>query len=384
MKYYIIAGEPSGDLHGSNLMRGILKADPEAQFRFWGGDKMAEVGGAENLVKHYKQTSFFGFVQVLRNLRTIFSQIDECKRDIADFQPDVVVLIDYPGFNMKIAKWAHQVGLQVHYYIAPKAWAWKERRVKALRKYVDKLLIIFPFEQEWFGRRGVKNITFCGNPLMDAITERKPTLPSGEEFRERNGLDERPIVALVAGSRVSEIKDNLPEMVALSKRIPDRQFVVTGVEWIAREVYDKILSGSDVKVVYNQTYDTLNVAEAAVVTSGTATLETALMGIPEMVLYHIPKLYEVLRPLVLKIPFVSLVNINLGREAVREIVVAKVNQDEAERELRSILNGGLKRAKMLADFDQLRTIIGNEGASERFADCIVKAIQNSKFKIQNC
>ncbi|MBQ3260556.1 MAG: lipid-A-disaccharide synthase [Alistipes sp.] len=375
MKYYIIAGEPSGDLHGSNLMRGILKADSEAQFRFWGGDKMAEVGGVENLVKHYKQTSFFGFVQVLRNLRTIFSQIDECKHDIEHFAPDVVVLIDYPGFNMKIAKWAHSKGLQVHYYIAPKAWAWKEHRVKALRKYVDKLLIIFPFEQKWFGDRGVRNITFCGNPLMDAIAERQPTLPSAEAFRERNGLDERPIVALVAGSRVSEIKDNLPEMVALSKRVIDRQFVVTGVEWIAREVYEKIVAGSDVKVVYNQTYDTLNVAEAAIVTSGTATLETALMGIPEMVLYHIPKLYEVLRPLVLKIPFVSLVNINLGREAVREIVVAKVNQDEAERELRSILTGGAKREKMLADFEELRSIIGGAGASERFGAEIVRTIK---------
>ena len=375
MRYYIIAGEPSGDLHGSNLMRGLLKADPEAQFRFWGGDKMTEVGGVENLVKHYKQTSFFGFMQVLRNLRTIFSQIDECKHDIELFEPDVVVLIDYPGFNMKIAKWAHSKGMQVHYYIAPKAWAWKEHRVKALRKYVDKLLIIFPFEQEWFGNRGVKNITFCGNPLMDAITERQPSLPTGEEFRRRNGLDERPIVALVAGSRVSEIKDNLPEMVELSKRIPDRQFIVTGVEWIAREVYDKILSNSDVKVVYNQTYDTLNVAEAALVTSGTATLETALMGVPEMVLYHIPKLYEVLRPLVLKIPFVSLVNINLGHEAVREIVVAKVDMDEAERELRSILNGGSKRAKMLSDFDELRSIIGGAGASERFASAIAAEIQ---------
>jgi lipid-A-disaccharide synthase len=188
-------------------------------------------------------------------------------------------------------------------------------------------------------------------------------------------LDERPIVALVAGSRVSEIKDNLPEMVELSKRIPDRQFIVTGVEWIAREVYDKILSNSDVKVVYNQTYDTLNVAEAALVTSGTATLETALMGVPEMVLYHIPKLYEVLRPLVLKIPFVSLVNINLGREAVREIVVAKVDMDEAELELRSILNGGSKRAKMLSDFDELRSIIGGAGASERFASAIAAEIQ---------
>ncbi len=383
MKYYIIAGEPSGDLHGSNLMRGILKADPEAQFRFWGGDKMAEVGGRENLVKHYKQTSFFGFVQVLRNLRTIFSQIGECKSDIAAYQPDVVVLIDYPGFNMKIARWAHQTGLKVHYYIAPKAWAWKEHRVKALRQYVDKLLIIFPFEQEWFSSRGVENISFCGNPLMDAITERQASLPTGEEFRKCNGLDERPIVALVAGSRVSEIRDNLPEMVALSRRFPDRQFVVTGVEWVARVVYDKILNGSDVKVVYNQTYETLNVAEAALVTSGTATLETALMGIPEMVLYHIPKLYEVLRPLVLKIPFVSLVNINLSREAVREIVVAKVDMEEAERELRSILEGGSKREKMLADFEELRTIIGGAGASERFADCIVKSIRNSQSTIHN-
>ena len=376
MKYYIIAGEPSGDLHGSNLMKGILKADPEAQFRFWGGDKMAEVGGSENLVKHYKQTSFFGFMQVLRNLRTIFSQIGECKRDIAQYQPDVVVLVDYPGFNMKIARWAHEAGLKVHYYIAPKAWAWKERRVKELSRYVDKLLIIFPFEQEWFGLRGVKNITFCGNPLMDAIAERQASLPSGEEFRKGNGLDERPIVALVAGSRVSEIRDNLPEMVALSRRFPDRQFVVTGVEWIAGEVYDKILNGSDVKVVYNQTYETLNIAEAAVVTSGTATLETALMGIPEMVLYHIPKLYEVLRPLVLKIPFVSLVNINLGREAVREIVVAKVDMEEAERELRSILEGGSKREKVLADFEELRTIIGGAGASERFGAEIVKTLRN--------
>ena len=362
MKYYIIAGEPSGDLHGANLMKGILKADSEAQFRFWGGDKMAEVGGRENLAKHYNETSFFGFMQVLRNLRTIFSQIEECKRDIEQFEPDVVVLVDYPGFNMKIAKWAH---------------------AKALRRYVDRLFIIFPFEQQWFAERGVSNITFCGNPLMDAITERKATLPTGEEFRKRNGLDERPIVALVAGSRRSEIRDNLPEMVALSQRFPDRQFVVTGVEWIERELYDKILSGSDVKVVFGQTYETLNVAEAAVVTSGTATLETALMGIPEMVLYHIPKFYEWIRPIILNIAYISLVNINLGRESVREIVVAKVDQDEAERELRSILEGGSKRAKMLADFDELRSIIGEAGASERFAECIVKSIHNSQFTIHN-
>lgn len=375
MKYYVIAGEPSGDLHGSNLMKGILSCDSEAQFRFWGGDKMAQVGGRENLVKHYRETSFFGFMQVLRNVRKIFSQIDECKRDISRFEPDVVVLIDYPGFNMKIAKWAHEKGLRVHYYIAPKAWAWKEHRVKALRKYVDKLLIIFPFEQKWFSDRGVRNISFCGNPLMDSIAERRDTLPTAEEFRRRNGLDSRPIVALVAGSRVSEIKANLPDMARLAMRLPEHQFVVTGVEWISREEYDKVLSGSNVRVVYNQTYDTLAIAEAAVVTSGTATLETALMGVPEMVIFRVPKLYEVLRPYVLKIPFVSLVNINLEREAVREFVVAKVDINEAEQELRSILAGGSKREKMLADFAQLQRIIGDEGASRRFAECIVDAIK---------
>ena len=386
MKYYLIAGEPSGDLHGSKLIAGLRKADPQAEFRFWGGDLMAAEGGEANLAMHYREASFFGFMTVLRNLRKIGRQFAECRADVERFAPDVLILIDYPGFNMKMAKWAKERGLRTFYYIAPKVWAWKEWRVKKLRRYVDRLFTIFPFESEYFRAKGIEP-TFCGNPLVDDIAARRATFCTREEFIRRNNLDERPIIALLAGSRVSEIRENLPAMVELSKRMPEYQFVVTAVPWIDRQIYYAYMAdgkrASDVRYVCDQTQQTLSVAEAAVVTSGTATLETALMGIPEMVVYRVPKLYEVLRPYVLKIPYVSLVNINLGREAVRELVCAKLDLAEAERELRSIVSGGEKRAKMLSDFDELRALIGGEGASERFAAEMVRQIQDSKFKIQN-
>ena len=374
MKYYIIVGEPSGDLHGSNLMRGLQAEDCEAQFRFWGGDKMAEVGGTENLAKHYRETSFFGIAQVLRNLKTIFGQIDECKRDIEAYQPDVVILIDYPSFNMRIAKWAKERGVKVYYYIAPKVWAWKEWRVKEIRKYVDRLYTIFPFESDYFRSNGIEPV-FCGNPLCDSIAQYKAQMPSREEFLREGGLDERPIVALLAGSRRSEIKDNLADMVAISKNFPNYQFVVAAVPWIEREMYDKILSGTSVKFVCDKTYDTLFYAEAAIVTSGTATLETALIGTPEIVMYHVPKLYEWLRPIVLKIPYISLVNINLNRECVREIVVNKIDVEAVNAELRAILEGGSKRAKMVADFAELQEMMGGEGSSHRVAQDIVKSLR---------
>lgn len=374
MRYFIIAGEPSGDLHGSKLMQGIATEDSNAAFRFCGGDKMVEIGGKEGLVKHYKEMSFFGFANVLRNLKTIFSQIDECKRSIEEFAPDVIILIDYPSFNMRIAKWAHKKGIKVYYYIAPKVWAWKEWRVKGIRKYMDKVYTIFPFETEYFNGKGIQT-TFCGNPLVDDIALMRSKLAPREEFIAENGLDSRPIIALLAGSRVSEIRENLPNMVAIAQRFAEYQFVVTAVPWIDKSLYDSYIDGTNVKYVCNQTQQTLANAEAAVVTSGTATLETALMGIPEMVLYRIPKLYEVLRPYVLKIPFVSLVNINLDREAVREIVCAKIDLDSAEAELRSILKGGNKREKMLADFAELSALIGGEGASQRFAAEIVKTLK---------
>ncbi|MBQ4532839.1 MAG: lipid-A-disaccharide synthase [Alistipes sp.] len=374
MKYYIIAGEPSGDLHGSNLMKGIVKADPEAEFRFWGGDMMAEVGGKENLVKHYRAMSFFGFVQVAMNIRTILSQMKDCCRDIKAYAPDVVILIDYPGFNIKVAEFAHNNGIPVHYYIAPKVWAWKEHRVKALKKFVDKLYIIFPFEKEYFRAKGIEP-HFEGNPLMDAITERCAAAPDENQFRAENGLDERPIVALLAGSRVSEIKANLRFMAQLAERMPAKQFVVAGVGWIAKEQYEVFTKDMPVKYVCDKTYELLQISEAAVVTSGTATLETALIGIPELVVYGIPWLYEKCKPYLLKIPYVSLVNLNLQREAVREMVVYHPSVDEAEKELRSILIGGSKREKMLSDFDELREIIGGAGASDRFAADIVQTLK---------
>ena len=374
MKYYIIAGEPSGDLHGSNLMRGLQAEDGEAQFRFCGGDKMAEVGGREGLLMHYRDMSFFGIVQVIANLRTIFRQMADCKRDIEAFAPDVLILIDYPSFNMRLAKWAHAKGIKVYYYIAPKVWAWKEWRVKEIRKYVDRLYTIFPFETEYFRSKGIEPI-FCGNPLTDSIAARREQMPTIEAFREANGLDERPIVALLAGSRRSEIKVNLPDMVALSREFPEYQFVVTAVGWIDKALYTQIIGSADVRYVCDQTYETLHHAAAAVVTSGTATLETALMNIPEMVLYHVPYLYEKLKPYVLKIPYVSLVNINLGREAVREIITSRFDIEAASAELRSILPGGAKREAMLTDFAALRQLIGDEGASRRFAADIVKSLK---------
>ncbi len=377
MKYYLIAGEPSGDLHGANLMAGLRKADPEAEFRFWGGERMAAVGGAANLVKDYRETSFFGIVQVLRNLRTIRSQIKECQDDIAAWRPDVVILVDYPGFNMKIARWAHEHGFRTFYYIAPKVWAWREHRIKKIRRWVDELFIIFPFERGYFTRKGI-GWHFEGNPLVDAIEQRRRELPDGAEFRRRNGLDQRPIVALVAGSRPAEIRDNLPLMERLSKHFPDRQFVVTAVPWIDRAVYDKYLAGSAIRCVCDQTYETVHVAEAAVVTSGTATLETALLGTPEVVVYRTLWFQVKLQPYVLKVPWVSLVNLNLERESVAEIIQSDLDERRAERELRAILMGGAKRQRMLDDFAELRRIIGGPGASDRFARRMVEELRKSR------
>ena len=328
--------------------------------------RMAAAGGAANLAKHYRETSFFGIVQVLKNLRTIKRQMLECQADVAAFAPDVLILVDYPGFNMKMARWAKEHGIRTFYYIAPKVWAWREWRVKAIRKYVDRLFIIFPFERSYFPRHGIEPI-FEGNPLVDAIEAKRAALPSPDEFRRRNGLDGRPIVALLAGSRRGEIRDNLPLMADLSKKFPGHQFVVAGVSWLDRALYEQYMAGSDIRYVCDQTYETLAAAEAAVVTSGTATLETALLGIPEVVVYRTLWFQVKLQPYVLNVPWVSLVNLNLGREAVAEIIQSGLDITRAERELRAVVEGGSKREKMLSDFDELRKVIGGPGASDRFA-----------------
>ena len=342
MKYYLIAGEPSGDLHGSNLIKGLLKADPEARLRFWGGDLMAAAGGEANLAKHYRETSFFGIVQVLKNLRTIKRQMRECRADVAAFAPDVLILVDYPGFNMKMARWAKEHGIRTFYYIAPKVWAWREWRVKAIRRWVDRLFVIFPFECGYFPRHGVE-------PIFE-------------------------------GNRRGEIRDNLPLMADLSRKFPGHQFVVAGVAWLDRALYEQYMAGSGIRYVCDQTYETLAAAEAAVVTSGTATLETALLGIPEVVVYRTLWFQVRLRPYVLKVPWVSLVNLNLGREAVAEVIQSDLDTTRAERELRAIVAGGEKRGRMLADFAELRTVIGGPGASDRFAARMVAELRAPETK----
>ena len=377
MRYYLIAGEPSGDLHGANLMRGILKHDPEAEFRFWGGDMMAEVGGTENLVKHYRETSFFGIIQVIANARTILRQLDECRNDLLRWNPDVVIHIDYPGFNFKIARFAHEHGLRTFYYIAPKVWAWKEHRVKRIQKYVDKLFTIFPFESDYFRKWNIEPV-FCGNPLVDAIEQRIAEWPDREEFVQAHGLDNRPIIALVAGSRRSEIKKNLPLMVAASKAFGDYQFVVSGVEWLDRSLYDRYLQGSDVRIVFDRTDALMKHSVAAIVTSGTATLEAALIGTPEVVVYRTDWLLNILKNIALH-SYISLVNINLGKECVAEIIQSSMSTRHIEQELRKILPDGEKREGMLAEFDTLRKIIGPSGSSERTAQKMVELL---KEKVQ--
>lgn len=379
MKYYLIAGEPSGDLHGANLIEGLKLSDPQAGFRFWGGDKMTEAGGVENLRKHYRETSFFGIVQVIRNYGTIRRQIRECKEDILAYAPDVLILIDYPGFNMRMAEFAHRHGIRTFYYIAPKVWAWREWRVRSIQKYVDRLFVIFPFECKYFPKHGIEPV-FEGNPLVDAIEHRRKSLPSREEFVAEHGLDERPIVALLAGSRRGEISDNLPMMADLARQFPGMQFVVAGVPWIDRALYAKAIGDAPVRYLCDCTYELLHSASAAIVTSGTATLETALFGVPEVVVYRTLWINIKLRPYVLKVPYVSLVNLNLGRESVREIIQSGYDTAEAAAELRAILPGGGKRQRMLDDFDELRRIIGGPGASDRFARRMVDELKKPANK----
>jgi len=377
MKYFLIAGEPSGDLHGANLIKGLRKADPAAEFRFWGGDLMAAAGGAQNLRKHYRETSFFGVVQVLRNLGTIRRQMRECREEVAAWQPDVLILVDYPGFNMKMARWAHARGIRTFYYIAPKVWASREGRIRALRRDIDRLFVIFPFECDYFPRHGIEPL-FEGNPLVDALEARRAALPTPEEFRRRNGLDPRPIIALLAGSRRSEIRKNLPLMTRLAQRFEGWQFVVAGVSWLDRALYEEAAAGSGIRYVCDQTYEVLLAAEAAVVTSGTATLETALLGTPEVVVYRLPAIEYRCMPLVVRCPWISLVNLNLGRESVAEVLQSNLDTTRAERELRAILPGGEKRERMLADFRELRTVIGGPGASDRVAARMVALLRAEK------
>lgn len=377
MKYYIIVGEASGDLHGSKLIKGIQENDPTAEFRFWGGDKMVEVAGEGSLVKHLKETSFMGFFEVAKNIRTVLSQISYCKKDILKFSPDAVILIDYAGFNLRIAKFTKALTIKTFYYISPKVWVWKESRVKALKKYVDELFVIFPFEVDYFKKWGIKAHYF-GNPIMDAIEDRNKTLLSSSEFNAINGLDERPKIALLPGSRLNEINYNLPFMVDVARHFPEYQFVVCGVDWIEPSVYQKCINIAPelrIALLNDQTYASLAHSAAAIVTSGTATLETALLGTPEIVCYWIHPLTALVARVLIHIKWVSLVNIIMGKEVVRELIYKQMKVDTAVNELRYILPGGSKNLSMLADYKELSIKMGVPGASRRVAAEMVEILK---------
>ncbi|NHB67190.1 lipid-A-disaccharide synthase [Perlabentimonas gracilis] len=369
MKYYLIAGEASGDLHASNLMQGILQHDPQAQFRFFGGDLMASKGG--ELVKHYREMSFMGFWEVLVNLRQISRNLNYCKKDIAQYKPDAVILVDYPGFNMRIARFAKQAGYKVFYYIAPKVWAWKESRVKALRKYVDKLLIIFPFEVDYFKKHGIDAV-YCGNPLVDSLVEAE----RDGAFIQRNELGTKPIIALLAGSRVQEVKHNLPVMISLAGKLSAYQLVIAGAPSLDYSVYEPYVKGSEVKIIFNQTQELLKHSVAAVVTSGTATLEAALLNVPEVVCYRGSLASMLIAGMFIKVKYISLVNLIMNAEVVRELIQFKLNSQTLFDELSSVLPGQPGREKMLNNFAQLREILGDKGASNRFAEAIVESTKS--------
>jgi len=363
MRYYLIAGEASGDLHGSNLINNLKKIDPDAHFRGFGGDLMQEAGA--EISTHIKKTSFIGVWEVIMNLKTINKNFDICKQDILDYKPDALILIDYPGFNLKMAEFAKVNGIITLYYIAPKVWASRESRIKRIKRSVDKLYVIFPFEEKYFADRGIE-AEYSGNPLMDAISAFKPQ--SAEEFRKSNGLDDRPIIAILAGSRKMEIHHCLPIMLkSTTHEFSAYQFVIAGAPSIKPSYYEQFISGKPVKIVYKQTYDLLIHSMAAVVVSGTATLETALFNLPEVVIYKLSVFTYFIGRLFFRIRFFSLVNIIMDREVVKELLQFKLERD-IKNELNKILNDTEYRQQMLDDYKLLREIVGDPGTSERVAN----------------
>lgn len=376
MKYYLIVGEASGDLHASNLMKALMAEDPEAEFRFFGGDLMTAVGGT--CVKHYRELAYMGFIPVLLHLRTIFSNMDRCKHDIEAWKPDVLILVDYPGFNLKIAAYIKKyTQIPIYYYISPKIWAWKEYRIKNIRRDVDKLFSILPFEVDFF-RGHHYPVDYVGNPCVDAVDSfLRTNTETKEQFCQRLNLESsRPIIALLAGSRKQEIKDNLSRMMEASRSFPQYQFVIAGAPGIAPEFYSHYLTDG-AKIVFGETYRLLRHSEAALVTSGTATLETALFRVPQVVCYYTAagKLVSFLRRHILKVKYISLVNLVSGSEVVTELVADGMTVDNIRRELSAIIEGGSRRMQMLSGYDRMIQILGTPGASERSAKLMVKYLK---------
>ena len=383
MKYYLIVGEASGDLHASNLMKALKEQDAQADFRFFGGDLMREVGGT--LVKHYKELAYMGFIPVLLHLRTIFKNMDYCKSDILKWQPDVVILVDYPGFNLKIAEFVKKhTKIPVYYYISPKIWAWKEYRIKNIKRDVDELFSILPFEVDFFKGHQFP-IHYVGNPCVDAVDAfQKTHTETFEEFTSANGLSQKPIIALLAGSRKQEIKDNLPDMLEAAKPfVNDYQLVLAGAPSMDLSYYQSYIGGDvPVKIVFGQTYRLLAQAKVALVTSGTATLETALFRVPQVVCYYLAmgKVISFLRKHILKVKYISLVNLVANKEVVRELVADTMTVDNVRSELDALLNDADYRGKMLQEYDRMIKILGPAGASHQAASKMIELLSVRKEK----
>lgn len=363
MKYYIIAGEASGDLHGSNLIKSLKQKDPSATVRCWGGELMEAAGAT--LVKHYRDLAFMGFVEVLRNLRTIFRNLDACKKDVLEFKPDALILIDYPGFNLRIAEWAHEQGFKVIYYISPQVWAWKENRVKQIRRCVNKMLVILPFEQDFYEKKWDYKVEYVGHPLVEVVNE-SLAAPAHEP------LALKPIIALLPGSRKQEILKKLPVMLEVSRKFPDHQFIVAMAPGQEDAFYEAMLQPYDnVSTVRNRTYELLRQSEAALVTSGTATLETALFGVPEVVCYKGSSIsYWIARKLI-KVRFISLVNLIMDKEVVKELIQNEMDVPHCTVELHKLLEDQAHRSKILRDYADLKQLLSEGGnASDKAATSI--------------
>ncbi len=372
MKYYIIAGEASGDLHGANLMRALLRRDPSAEIRFWGGDDMASVGGT--CVKHIRDLAFMGFLEVAAHLRTVLGNIALCKKDIEAFGPDAIIYIDYPGFNLKIAKWAHRKGYRNFHYISPQLWAWKKGRIKNMRRDLDALYYILPFEQKFYATNNMPQAHFVGHPLLDAV----PQL--SRKADTMTAPDERPIIALLPGSRRMELKNMLPIMLRIAAHHPEYRFVIGGMSLLGEQRYHPYLirATSNVEIVYDQTYALLSQAHAALICSGTATLETALFDVPQVVCYAgNPLSYIIARAFVGKrIRYISLVNLIADKPILTELLQGGLNENRLENEFNLIAKDEAYRKKMLDGYDEVRSLLGGTGASDRTAEMIVKAIKN--------
>ncbi|MDB9806062.1 lipid-A-disaccharide synthase [Crocinitomicaceae bacterium] len=371
-RLYIIAGEASGDLHGSNLMEELLGQQADLDIRFWGGDRMREIGGEP--AKHIRDLSFMGFWEVITNIRTIAANLKFCRKDILAFKPDALILIDYPGFNLRIAEWAKKQGIKVYFYVSPQVWAWKENRVKKIKASVDEMYVILPFEKEFYKKHDFE-VSYLGHPLLDEIEKFKERALTKEEFYKANELDERPIIALLPGSRKQEISVKLPLMLKAGLQFSDYQLIIAGAPSIDESFYAGLLPKiGGVSILYGKTYDLLNQSTAGLITSGTATLETTLLGVPQVVCYKgNPISYRIAKSLI-KIKFISLVNLIMDEEVVRELIQKECNVAEMKKELKEILPNGNKRKAISLKYTKLIEVLGAGGASKKIAASILEKL----------